>query len=175
MLGPAERRAFSRSSLRHAARLARSVAGAGRTAVISRSGEVLGLARRLGVRALRERRPGLNAASRQGVQFARKKGALAVLVLHADLPELQRNDLLAAMHALARHRGAVVAPDRDRAGTNALALRPAGRFQFRFGPQSFARHLAEARACKLRVRVLERAGLARDVDTPAHYEALVRG
>jgi len=95
-------------------------------------------------------------------------------VLHADLPEIRRADLVLAIHALARHAGVVLAPDRERQGTNALGLRPAGDFQYCFGPRSFGRHLAEAKRRKRRVRVLERAGLARDVDTPAHYLALER-
>jgi 2-phospho-L-lactate guanylyltransferase len=174
ILGPAERRAFNRASLRRVATLARSVAGARRTVVISPSGRVLGLARRLGTRALREERRGLNEASLQGVEYARRLGAAAVMVVHADLPQLEKGDLLAAVHALARHRGAVLAPDRHRTGTNALALRSESGFRFRFGPGSFARHLAEARRRKLRVRVLVRSGLSRDVDTPEHYRALQR-
>jgi 2-phospho-L-lactate guanylyltransferase len=174
ILGPAERSAFNRASLRRVATIARSVAGARSTMVISASGRVLGLARRLGIRALPEHRRGLNEASLQGVEFARRSGALAVMVVHADLPQLEKGDLLAAMRALARHRGAVLAPDRHRTGTNALALRSRARFRFRFGPGSFARHLAEARRQKLRVRVLERAGLSRDVDTPEHYRAFQR-
>lgn len=175
VLGPKERRAFSRKSLRHVATIARAVAGSGQTVVISGSGEVLGLARRLGVRAVAERRPGLNAAVTQGVRFARDHRALAMLVVHADLPEIRKNDLLRALQTLARHGGAMLAPDSKREGTNALALRTAAAFRFHFGPDSFAKHLAEARRRKLRVRVVQCAGLGRDVDTPEDYQALARG
>jgi 2-phospho-L-lactate/phosphoenolpyruvate guanylyltransferase len=174
VLGPDERRAFNRTGLRRIATAARSVAGAKQTVVISPSADVLGLARRLGVVALPERCGGLNGASRQGLEFARQRGAHAVMVVHADLPRIEKADLFAAMRSLARHSGAVIAPDRNRTGTNALALRPALAFRFRFGPGSFSRHLAEARRLKLRVRVLERAGLESDVDTPEDYAAYVR-
>lgn len=169
ILGPAERRAFSRACLRHVVRLARHAAGGRCTVVVSRSGEVLGLARRLGVRALTERRRGLNAAARQAADFARRRGAAGIAVLHADLPQLSLKDVACLMSALARHRGVALAPDRGLTGTNALALRPAGKFQFHFGPGSFDKHCAEARQLRARIRVILRPGLAADVDTPKDY------
>ncbi len=172
ILGPAERRAFSRACLRRVVTLARRASGARRTLVVSRSGEVLGLARRLGVRALTERRRGLNAAVRQAVAFSGRRGAAGIAVLHADLPQLSLKDVACVMSALARHRGVALAPDRGLTGTNALALRPAGKFRFHFGPGSFAKHCAEARQMRARIRVVQRPGLAADVDTPNDYVAL---
>jgi 2-phospho-L-lactate guanylyltransferase len=168
-LGPAERRAFSRASLRHVTSMARQVAGARRTLVVSRSGEVMGLARRLGVLATPEREPGLNGALRGAVWFARRRGATGIVVLHADLPEIESSELRGLLRSLARHRGVVIAPDRDREGTNALGLRPPGKFTYRFGAGSFDKHRAEARRRRRRVRVIESPGLARDVDTPEQY------
>ncbi|MSQ72591.1 MAG: 2-phospho-L-lactate guanylyltransferase [Betaproteobacteria bacterium] len=172
VLGPAERRQFARQSLRHVVRAARKIAGDRHTLVVSRSGEVLGLARRLGVSARAERESGLNAAVRDAVSFARRRGAAGIAVLHADLPQLSSRDVVCLLHALARQSGVVLAPDRDCEGTNALALRPAGRFEFHFGTGSFKKHSSSARRMHIRTRVLKRPGLAADVDTPEHYEAL---
>jgi len=181
LLDQDQRRAASRAWLRHVVALARQAAGAQRTVVVSRSGEVLGLARRMGVRPLRERGgaqgAGLNPAVHQATQFAQQRGARAIAVLHADLPELHVADIGCLLRSLVQP-GIALAPDRDLQGTNALALRPAPRsnfdFKFRFGVSSFDRHRAEARRHRIRVRVIVRPGLARDVDTPAHYEALAR-
>jgi 2-phospho-L-lactate guanylyltransferase len=171
VLGPGERSAFSRAWLKHVLTTTRPVAGARHTLVVSAAADVLGLAKRLGVRALPERRRGLNAAVHQAEGFARQRGARGVIVIHADLPLLTRQDMRCMISAL-RDGGLVLAPDRDDSGTNALGLRGPRPFRFRFGPGSFARHLAEARRRRLRVRVVRRAGLAFDVDTPADYRRL---
>ena len=169
ILGAAERRAFSRACLRHVVKIARHVAGARRTLVVSRAGEVLGLARRLGVRALTEKRPGLNAAVRQAMEFAKCKGAAGIVVLHAYLPQLSMKDVACVMGAIARQRGVALGPDRELTGTNALGLRFPGRFRFQFGPGSFDKHCSEARQLRARLRVVQRPGLAADVDTPGDY------
>jgi 2-phospho-L-lactate guanylyltransferase len=168
-----ERRAASRRWFIHVVRIARRVAGAHRTLVVSASGEVLGLARRLGVRALGERVSGLNASAHQGASFARRRGAAGMVVLHADLPRLGRAELARLVLALVRHPGVALAPDRAREGTNALGLRAARAFRYRFGRDSFRRHRAECRSRRLRARVLELPGIAGDVDTPEQYRALV--
>jgi len=172
ILPPAERRAFTRACLRRVVKLARHVAGARYTIVVCRSGEVLGLARRLGVRALMERRRGLNAAVRQAAEFAGRNGAAGIVVLHADLPQLSLMDVACMTSALVRHRGVALAPDRSLTGTNALALRPPRKFRFHFGPGSFGRHRSEARGMRSRIRIVMRAGLAADVDTPEDFRAL---
>lgn len=172
ILGPAERRAFSRACLRHVVRLARHAGGARRTVVVSPSGEVLGLARRLGVRALMEERRGLNAAVRRAAEFAKRKGAAGIVVLHADLPQLSMKDIACVMGAIARHRGVVLAPDRNLTGTNSVGLRPVREFRFSFGPGSFDKHRSQARQLRARIRIVIRPGLAADVDTPKDYLAL---
>jgi len=95
-----------------------------------------------------------------------------VLVVHADLPALGTADVAALV---AEPAPVVVAPDGARGGTNALLLRhgPASRvFRFRFGVDSFAAHLAEARERGLDVAVVERPGSQVDLDTPEDWAAL---
>lgn len=172
ILAPVERRAFSRECLRHVIKVARGIAGPRHTIVVSRSGESLGLARRLGVQARKELRRGLNTAVRQAVDLAKRNGAMGVLVLPADLPLLAARDVACVIGPVARRRGIALAPDHARTGTNALALRPPGRFRFQFGPASFDKHRSQARRLRVRIHVIERIGLASDVDMPEHYLAL---
>ncbi len=172
VLGPAERRRFAGESLRHVVRTARKIAGASRTLVVSGSGEVMGLARRLGVLARAQARPELNAAVRDAASFVRRRGASGIAVLHADLPQLSKHDVACLLQALSRQSGIVLAPDRHCEGTNALALRPAVQFDFGFGSGSFSKHRSAARRCRIRIRVLARPGLAADVDTAEDYQAL---
>jgi 2-phospho-L-lactate guanylyltransferase len=91
-----------------------------------------------------------------------------MIILHGDLPNLQAADVHALTGALPSDGspGVAIAPDRAGTGTNALVLRPPGLIGFRFGPGSFARHLAEVDAAGVPLVAVNRAGLAFDLDTP---------
>jgi len=58
-----------------------------------------------------------------------------------------------------------IAADKTGRGTNALALRPPDVIDFRFGVGSLAAHIAQADGLPL--SVVDRPGLAFDLDTPA--------
>jgi 2-phospho-L-lactate guanylyltransferase len=89
-----------------------------------------------------------------------------LIVLHADLPRITslEIDLLAD----ASPNVIAIAPDRHGKGTNALSL-PLPRakdFTFAFGPDSYARHVAEANRLGIEIETIRSAGLERDVDEP---------
>ncbi len=69
---------------------------------------------------------------------------------------------------------AVLAPSRDRLGTNALFRSPPTLFPSRFGHDSLALHTREARGRNAAVTVLEVEELALDIDDPADVAELVR-
>ena len=169
LLDAQARRRFSRDCLIHVLRTSRQVVAAQRIVVVSRAGEVLGLARRLGVRALRESGRGLNFAVTEASLFATRHGAAGTLVLHADLPCVGVGDIAGLVTKIARHAGVVLAPDELREGSNALGMRPAGKIRYCFGPGSFAEHRSQARLARLHLRVVSLPGLAQDVDTPENY------
>jgi len=90
----------------------------------------------------------------------------AVLVIHADLPTVSAGDIGALLEAAAAESIAI-APDRHGTGTNALAL-PAGvPFTFAFGAGSRAAH---ERLAATRAAIVERPGLALDIDEPADLD-----
>ena len=109
---------------------------------------------------------GLNPALHAALDHVTDAGADRMIVLFADLPLLTSQDveLLAAAPA-----GTIaMAPDRHGIGTNALSLPlpTAKGFTFCFGPDSFARHHAEADQLGIRIEEVHSQGLARDVDMP---------
>ena len=109
---------------------------------------------------------GLNAAIAAGRGEARRRGAERIVVLPIDLPTARPDDVL----ALAEAAGAIaIAPDRRRQGTNGLCLDAGLDFAFRFGPASFAAHLAEAGRCGIAPAVIDNPRLALDIDTPADW------
>ena len=91
-----------------------------------------------------------------------------MVVLHADLPGLSVADI-AALVSAAEH-GDALAPDRHGTGTNALALRNASRFDFSFGPDSFARHLAGLPGGA----TVDRPGFGLDIDVPEDLDRAAR-
>lgn len=137
--------------------------------VVSRSDAQLKAARIAGAHALPEGEGDLNDALLQGAQDAVRRGATAILSLSSDLPYVEADDLRAMLAASA---DIVIATDAAGLGTNALLMRPALAIPYRYGAGSLAAHRAEAEAARLTMSVIERPGLARDVDTPADLEAL---
>lgn len=93
-----------------------------------------------------------------------------LVIVHADLPGLHRDDIAALIAAA--NAGAALAPDRRGTGTNAMALRDARGAFFGFGPDSFARHCAAYPGAG----EVRRAGLALDIDLPDDLAlAIARG
>jgi 2-phospho-L-lactate guanylyltransferase len=93
-------------------------------------------------------------------------GSAPLLVIHADLPLVDSADITALLAAAVG--GCALAPDRHGTGTNALAIRDGRAFEYRFGPNSRALHVAQGEG-----RVVERPGLALDVDTPDDLDAAI--
>jgi 2-phospho-L-lactate guanylyltransferase len=104
---------------------------------------------------------GLNGAVGEGVRVLASRGALRVLVAHADLP------LATDLTALIDHPGVTLVPDRRGDGTNVVCLPTGTGFRFAYGRGSFARHAREAYRVGLGVRVVREPLLAWDVDGPA--------
>jgi 2-phospho-L-lactate guanylyltransferase len=87
-----------------------------------------------------------------------------VIVAHADLP------LATDLAWLAYFSGVTLVPDRREDGTNVACVPARAGFQFSYGPGSFARHQAEARARGLALRIVREPLLAWDVDVPADLD-----
>ncbi len=147
-------------------------AGVGDVCVVSPDPVVLDEAASRGAVPLVQRSVGLNPALEEGRARALAGGASALLVLPADLPLLDGEDVGAVLEAAGDGPGLVLAQDGARSGTNALLLRPPDALPFLFGPESFEAHLGAARARGLEVRVCERSHLAFDLDTAGDLRRL---
>jgi 2-phospho-L-lactate guanylyltransferase len=89
------------------------------------------------------------------------RGAEAILIIHADLPLLQAEDLRHILD-VAEAEGIALATDRAGEGSNALAIADGRTFDFRFGPDSRRLHAAQSPA----MMVVQRNSLSADIDTP---------
>jgi 2-phospho-L-lactate guanylyltransferase len=159
-LTPAQRSLLGKNIAHHTA-LEATKTGA-HVAVVTASDAVASWARHMSVDVVTESgENGLNGAAADVVGAA---GDLPWMILHADLPLLTSNDLLAAIDRWEEGR-TVISPSHD-GGTSLIMA--TGPFPFAFGPGSFHRHVKAAGAG---AAVIIRTGLALDLDTPRDLEA----
>lgn len=168
VLAPAERRALNKRFLDHVLSVAAEFPGLDRTTVVSRDADVLDDARRRGIGVVEESGSGdLNHALAEAIDAVDPAAEHDILILPADLPSVTADDL----SALCRPPVAI-APDRRGAGTNGLFMAAPHRITLGFGPDSLGRHAADARRLGLEPLIVDRPGLAFDVDTAEDYELL---
>ena len=143
--------------------------------VISRDTKALAIARELGAKTLQEgAMSNLNPALMRATMVVKSWRADAVLVLPADLPFINAEDIR-GMIQLALDRSIVIATDKARDGTNALLVRPPGAIEFEYGGGSFERHMRlERRAAGLQAFTYESDRLALDIDLPEDLETYQR-
>ncbi len=169
-LAPADRALLATAMLLDVVAAARAVRGT-EVIVVTSSDRLARVLRAHDVATLRDAARGMRAAARTAVAFASRRGYRSALLLPADLPLARPGDLRRLL-AAERVAHVVIAPDRQRRGTNALLLRPPSALVPGFGEGSFGRHLAAARRAGRVVHVVASDGLAQDVDRPGDLRRL---
>lgn len=157
-LGPGARAELMRETAERVVRA--SAAGGALTVVVTGDPTVAAWAHSLGIEVMAEPPgSGLDGAAHAAAESAVAAGEVWCIV-HGDLP-LLTPDHVTRVLAAADDGAAVLAPSRT-GGTNLLASRRL--IDFRYGPGSFARHLAAFPGDECRVIVA--TGTALDLDTP---------
>lgn len=140
--------------------------------VVTAEPQAAAAARQAGAEIVHDpREAGQSAAATLGVHAAAARGAERALLVPGDCPALDPDEI-ATLLAAHRGPGVVIVPDRHGSGTNGLLLAPPGAIEPSFGPGSFARHAARARAAGVAVKVAQVHSLGMDVDTPGDLAAL---
>jgi 2-phospho-L-lactate guanylyltransferase len=171
VLSDQERADLSQEMLIHTLRVLAEVPQIEQSLVVSRDSGALALAREHGARTVTEQgSPELNQALARATALASSYGVSATLVLPADLPLLERQDIEEMIQRASDPPVVVIAPDRHREGTNALLVSPPGLIEYDFGPNSFARHLQRADLAGARVEICQLAALGLDLDAPEDLE-----
>ena len=138
--------------------------------VVSSAPEVRDWAAALEVPVLDD--PGdLDAAATAGIAWCAERGLARAIVAHADLPRAPAGGLVRFGEDGNRPIVTAVPCHRDD-GTPVLAVPVPAGFELAYGPGSFRRHLARARAAGLAVRVVRDPDLGFDVDLPADLATL---
>jgi 2-phospho-L-lactate/phosphoenolpyruvate guanylyltransferase len=170
ILGEAERERLARVMARDVFKAVSTLQAYGRF-VISDDPEILEEARRFGLEPLIDAL-GQGPAVRQGFTLAWERGFNAALTIPGDVPAVTGDELA----ELCRYRPeieVVLAPDRQRIGTNGLRLVPPHAIALRFGEDSFSLHQAEARRANRSLAVKEVEGLRYDLDRPEDVVAFM--
>jgi len=135
--------------------------------VLTPDERVLALANHWGVLGLREEGRGLNRALTQATRWAVQQKFEAILVIPCDLPLLSRRDIEAIWELSAGEEDiAVMAPNADRSGTNALLVKPPGILRYRFGKNSFSHYQTSVLAKQIHFRVYTSPSIEFDLDRP---------
>lgn len=135
--------------------------------VISRDTEALAMARDLGARTVQEYgNPGLNTALTRAVEIAKTYGTCGILIIPADLPKLNADDLKRILIHRDQPPVVAIAPDRKKEGTNALLVCPPDLISFKYGPDSFIKHCRAAEEGGIRLEICDLPSLELDLDEP---------
>ncbi len=169
-LSPDERQALNLRLFDHVCEVSLSFLPADRIFVVSRSQALLGRSQARGMQVVVETGWDLNAALEEGAAATGiSRGGL--MTLATDLPGLTRDDLI-AMEDASHRADVVIAPDHMGQGTNALLMVQPGLIPFRYGAGSLAAHISEIQRAGLSHALVERPGLAQDLDTPEDFTGL---
>ena len=171
VLGPEQRRAFSRSMLEDVLTAISQAHGLAGLLVVSSDPDARLQAGRHGARFLNDPGQGLNAALDYAASTLAAEHAEGMLILPADSPLAYATEIEAVIAAQATGSPVVLAPDRRGDGTNALLCAPPDLISFHYGPGSFAAHRRAAESVGIAPRILELPGLAFDIDTPEDLAA----
>ena len=173
VLSEEERTVLNFSMLAHTLEVAGSVLEIEQILVISRDPAALALAREHDARTVQEERnSSLNTALRRATIVAQAYASDGILVLPADLPLLEKEDLEEIIRHAVNPPVMVIAPDRRRNGTNSLLIRPAGTIDYAYGPGSFRSHLERAQKQGLRVEICEIPSIGLDLDLPEDLDLI---
>jgi len=162
---PADRAALAEAMCEDFFSVVAATHSADRIFVISKEPGALIRARALGWETIVETDQTSESSSVDaGSRYCAERGVRALLRLPIDLPLVEPRDIEAVFEQLDEAPCVVMVPSSDGTGTNALLRSPAVLFPSHFGPNSFPRHLAEAKGCGARTRVFRNPRLELDID-----------
>jgi 2-phospho-L-lactate guanylyltransferase len=171
VLSPEERLQLAENLLRHVIATVRSVPEIAGTLVISRDTKALSIARDAGAHTVQESgTPELNNALMRATSVVKGWRSAAVLVLPADLPLVDAEDVRGVLDLGQDDNSIVIATDDNQDGTNAMLIRPPGLIPYAYGSGSYNRHIMLAREAGALVRVYRSDRLALDIDVPGDLE-----
>ena len=167
LLQPHERSALARATLTDTLTACVQAEGLAGIGVVTCDSEVAELAESLKAEVLWEAEAhGQSAAVARGGRECLRRGITAMLTMPGDIPMLTPADVEELASTAQSAGSALLVPNRDDTGTNALLLTPPDCLAVAFGDDSFRRHLRLCAERSLSVEVRRMPRVALDIDTP---------
>ena len=143
------------------------VSGISPLVIVTRDPRAAAIADKYGIEVIQEPPDvrGEGPAVDYGADTLTRRGVDRLLVIPSDIPQVETSDVEAILAVDAGVPSVVMAPAHD-GGTNAMFRRPPTSIPSRFGPNSLALHLQEAKTKGVDARIIELNSLYVDVDTP---------
>jgi 2-phospho-L-lactate/phosphoenolpyruvate guanylyltransferase len=141
--------------------------------VVSYDSEVLMIARGFGaVTVLETQKTNINRALRKATKVAIGLNYGKVLIIPADLPFLNPDDIIRMINMAKKPPEIIIAPDMRETGTNILYINPIGAIKYKFGDESFKKHLEQAERKKVHIKIFRCEKIAFDLDLPNDWDFL---
>lgn len=174
-LAPDERRALSRAMVEDVLSALATAEGLAGVIVVTRDPEAMTLAERSGARVVPEPNlDGHSAAARSAAEILVREGAAAMLHVPGDVPLFTAGDVAALLDMADLSDRVALVPAHDGRGTNAMLCAPPDAIEFRFGQDSFRRHLAAAAEAGITPLIVACPALALDIDEPDDLQRFLR-
>lgn len=171
IVSPEGRESLSRQMLERTLVTLKGVRDISGILLISRDTSALTLGRKYGAQTLTESgAPELNASLNRATQVVSTYNASGILLVASDVPLMSRIDIERMISLSKESPSLVIASDRHQKGTNAMLVRPPGLITYRFGEDSFQKHVAEAREMGAVVSIYRSKTIELDVDTPSDLD-----
>lgn len=173
VLNPSARRDLFFSVARHVIETLLRTPGINHVVVVTANDDAEHFARDCGARVIRQDDDrGTAAAFRGAIETLRPLQRERALMIAGDLPLLTVSAVEQLLTAEGTSPCVVVAPDRQRAGTNALLCSPPDAISPCFGADSFRRHCESADRAGAALRVVDSPQLALDIDVADDLDCL---
>lgn len=141
--------------------------------VISYDPATLSIAREMGAKTVLESKiTNLNHALRKATAAARAYKATQILIMPADLPLINENDIQSFIRLGENNKGIIISSDYRENGTNALLINPIGAIDYNFGDWSFRKHIEQAERKKITVTVANINSFKYDLDIPEDLDLI---
>ena len=90
-----------------------------------------------------------------------------MFLIPADIPLITEEEINSVLKAHPSEPSLTIIPSRDKLGSNCILLSPPSKMPFKFGPDSYFRHLDTAQSNGLKINPMELPGFGLDIDKPA--------
>jgi 2-phospho-L-lactate guanylyltransferase len=175
VLSPAERTALFRCMVHDVLSAVTAVQALGGVLIVTGDPDIQQIAAGFGAYVLQETaNDGHSAAVARAASWLSARGESGLMQVPGDIPTVtaeELSDVLAA-HGADDQRAFTIVPSLDHDGSNCVVCTPPDCMELEFGRDSFRRHVERARAAGIPCRIVERPGIALDVDNPSDLARL---